>query len=374
MDAIPCPLCGYDAPGPTCPHCRRKPAEKSLAAPLRGRITGIGVGLRAVPEGLALLFRTSGIKHLLIPPLFLTLLAFTLIFYEVWGYFGELLTAVRIDDPAALDWDIGWLRKAAEWIIRARILVWIANLSQVLLFIFASGIIAAWTFAIVYEALAGPFLDEIQGRLEERWFGQNPRNTIERPTAIPVARCARLSTIAGIPAGVALLFFVFVSGWPAWIALAAAPVPFLALAAYDKEYGKWLAWVVRVEGRTLWVSIKAACLAGVVLILFFWLKFIPLIGPPLFFAVAGFTTALSLLDIPFSRRQWSLRRRLLFMGQNALPLTAFGAVAALVFLVPVIGALVMVPAASIGGLWLVCRLDKDALRPPDLRFGKRPAA
>ena len=60
MDAIPCSLCGYDAPGPECPHCRRNPAEKSLAAPLRGRLTGIGAGFRAVPLGLSLLFRTKG--------------------------------------------------------------------------------------------------------------------------------------------------------------------------------------------------------------------------------------------------------------------------------------------------------------------------
>ena len=54
------------------------------------------------------------------------------------------------------------------------------------------------------------------------------------------------------------------------------------------------------------------------------------------------------------------------MRQNALALTAFGVVAAAVFLIPVIGAIVMVPAASIGGLWLVCRLDKNGLRPKTL--------
>jgi hypothetical protein len=45
----------------------------------------------------------------------------------------------------------------------------------------------------------------------------------------------------------------------------------------------------------------------------------------------------------------------------------FGVVASLVFLVPVMGPVVMVPAASIGGLWLLVRLDKDGLRPPPLR-------
>ena len=36
--------------------------------------------------------------------------------------------------------------------------------------------------------------------------------------------------------------------------------------------------------------------------------------------------------------------------------------------VPAIGPLVGLPAASIGGLWLVCRLDKNALRPPGARI------
>ena len=48
-----------------------------------------------------------------------------------------------------------------------------------------------WTFSIIYEALAGPFLDEMQGRLEERWFGHDPRATIERPTRLPAKLCAR---------------------------------------------------------------------------------------------------------------------------------------------------------------------------------------
>ena len=41
--------------------------------------------------------------------------------------------------------------------------------------------------------------------------------------------------------------------------------------------------------------------------------------------------------------------------------------ASLLFLIPVLGPLVMVPGASIGGLWLLVRLDKDRLRPRELR-------
>jgi uncharacterized protein involved in cysteine biosynthesis len=91
------------------------------------------------------------------------------------------------------------------------------------------------------------------------------------------------------------------------------------------------------------------------------------VGFPLFMAIAGFGTAITLLDIPFSRREWPLSKRLQFMVHNAGAVTGFGLVASLLFLIPIIGPLVMVPAASIGGLWLVVRLDKDSIRPLELR-------
>jgi len=42
--------------------------------------------------------------------------------------------------------------------------------------------------------------------------------------------------------------------------------------------------------------------------------------------------------------------------------TIFGATAGLVFAIPLLGPIVAVPAASIGGMWLVIRLDKSFLR------------
>jgi uncharacterized protein involved in cysteine biosynthesis len=113
------------------------------------------------------------------------------------------------------------------------------------------------------------------------------------------------------------------------------------------------------------------------MLVFFWLKFIPVIGYFLFAGLAGFATAVSLLDIPFSRRQWAVRQRLQFTLQHLLPTIAFGVVAGALFIVPILGPLVAVPAASIGGLWLVCRLDKNAMRAKDRRIerpaGARPA-
>ena len=108
---------------------------------------------------------------------------------------------------------------------------------------------------------------------------------------------------------------------------------------------------------------KAALLAGLALVFLTPLHFIPGIGSFLFGILAGFPTAITLLDIPFSRRQWSTSQRVAFVRKNFLPVTAFGAVCGLLFVIPVLGPIIMVPSASIGGLWLICRFDKSALRP-----------
>ena len=92
------------------------------------------------------------------------------------------------------------------------------------------------------------------------------------------------------------------------------------------------------------------------------LHLIPVLGSFLFGFLAGFPTALTLLDIPFSRRQWSAAQRISFIRKNLLPVTAFGAVSGLLFVIPFLGPLIMVPSASVGGLWLICRLDKSPLR------------
>ena len=54
-----------------------------------------------------------------------------------------------------------------------------------------------------------------------------------------------------------------------------------------------------------------------------------------------------------------------FLGRNLPPLIGFGVVAGFLLSVPLFGPLLMVPAASVGGLWLVCRLDNGFLRPPE---------
>ena len=364
MTVQPCPVCGYGAPTLPCRHCGCEAREPSLQGDGPGAFRGVAAGLSAVPRGLAFLARTPKVKRLLIPPFLLTSVLFGVLFGWAFGWVFEFLEAAELQDVDRLGLDEGWVLTTVEWLVQKSFVVWMAQLSGFLVVLVLSSLIAMWTFSIVYEALSGPFLDEIQGRFEERWFGENPRDALQRPTDIPVRRCALLSSIAGVFSAALLTWWWFLTGPLAWLALLALPLPFVVLGAWDREYGKWLRWVAQVEGHTLFVSVKAALYAGILLTLCFPLRFIPFgIGYVLFGSIAGFTTALSLLDIPFSRRQWSFRTRVDFLKRHALANIAFGAVASLLFMIPFIGPVLMVPSASIGGVWLLCRLDKGNLRP-----------
>ncbi len=381
MSALPCPLCGYDASvvpssreeiaaAGSCPHCDLRPLDASLGAPRAGTFGGVRAGLAAVPRGLYYLATTRGVKRWLIPPLVLTVGAFGVIFWWFWTLAAPLIEAVRDKTQLDLPWPEGWYRRAMEWVLRSWLIGWLAQFGGVLLFGLVSFLAAMWAFSIVYEAIAGPFLDEVQGRLEERWFGANPRDRIQRPTALPPSQCAVITLVASVVAAAGIVAWWLLPGPEAWLCLLEVPLPFLVASLVHREYGRWLWWVVRLEGGTLWVSVKAAVLAGGVLVLFLPVKFLPVVGYLAFACVAGFTTALSLLDIPFSRRQWDLRARFSFMVHNLPAVIAFGVVASLLFLIPFVGPILMVPAASVGGLWLVCRVDKDFLRPEEKRLGR----
>jgi uncharacterized protein involved in cysteine biosynthesis len=366
MNRSPCPLCGYDTASPgaapasgPCPHCALAPRDRSLAERARGALEGFASGLAALPRGVYYLATTGGVKRWLVPPFLLTLLAFGVAFYGLWRLAAPLI-GYADEVESKLPQGSGWWHTALEWLVESAMFQFLAHFAGIALFGLVAYFAAAFTFSLVYEAIAGPFLDEIHGKIEERWFGKNPRDALQRPTSLAPARCARISALAGAAAFFALVPWWLLDGWPAWIALVlCALAPFAVAARIEPEYGRWLAWVVRLEGGTLWVSIKAMAVAALVLSFFLPLQLlVPGIGSMLFAGAAGFTTALSLLDIPFSRRQWSLRQRLRFLVSQLPAVIAFGGVASLVFVVPLIGPVLMVPAASVGGLWLVCRLDK----------------
>ena len=378
MNAVPCALCGYDAPGSSCPHCDLQPTGKGLGKARSRGVQAMVDGLIAVPHGFLLLMKTRGVKRWLVPPVVLTSVLFLGLFVLAMNWVDALVDDTLQAASDGITPDANWFADFIIALLQSGAGALTAKAIGLVSVIVTSSIVALYTFSIAYEAIAGPFLDEIQGKLEEGWFGSNPRNKIHRPTEIPVKRCVRLTLIAGVPAIVLVFAFALLHGTLAWVMLFASTLPFVVVAVLDREYGAWLRWVVSVESGTLWVSVKASLLALLILAFFFPLKFFfPPFGFLLFFAIAGFSTAITLLDIPFSRRQWAFRDRLRFIFSNLLPMTAYGAVSSLVFLVPVIGPIVLVPAASIGGLWLVCRLDKSNLRPegaPELSSTGRNAA
>lgn len=371
---VPCPLCGYHAPGLACPHCALGAREPSLAEPPAGRFGALADGLRALPMGFHLLATTRGTKRLMLPPVILTTLVFVAFARWVWSTVEPLLRAAEQGSADALGIPEGWLRGALEWLLAQGFVVALVKAGGVIAVLVVTSLAALWTFSVAYEAIAAPFLDELQGRLEARWFGRDPYKTVERPNDISERRILAWSLAAGGPALAGLVLWWYgeppASRW--WLLL--PPLAFLAVSLAVRDYGAWLAWAARSQARTLWVSVKTSVLALFLLLCFVWLKFVPVIGWVLFAMVAGFVTALLLLDIPFSRRRYSTRQRLAFVRANALSVTLLGLTTSLVFVVPFLGPLLGVPAASVGGLWLLCRRDKNALRPRPLRIERTRAA
>ena len=374
----PCALCGYDAPGANCPHCGLSPIDTSLAKPIKGTLAGAWAGLMAVPAGVVILIKTRQIKRWLIPPLFLTLtslvLLLILLFNWLEGWFEGALPGTIEFGPPSWEWlsqfsdsyewaatTVAWLTGAASWIANSALGLMANRVSGIILYSFFC-ILASWyAFSIAYEAFAGPFLDVIQGKLEEKWFGQDPRDTLERPTDLPTSRVLRLSMYALVPACSAIVL-AFLTPLPLWLALFSLPLAFALVIRVDPRYGTWLRWIIKVEGGAIVVSIKASLITFSILFFTWPLYFVfPPVGYILFAIICGFATSLSLLDIPFERRAWSIRQRLRFVRRNIIPLTAFGVVTGLVLAIPILGPLIMVPSASIGGLRLLCRLDKSDL-------------
>jgi uncharacterized protein involved in cysteine biosynthesis len=362
MSVIPCELCGYDAPSAVCSHCGGASTDASFAAARAGD-SGLRAGLSALPRGLGYLSTTRGTKRWLVPPFVITTLAFGVLMVWAWDGFASLVEHAHEVANRTQPIDAGWWQRALEFVIESWLFVVIAKLTGLFLFLVIGFFAALYTFSLFYEAISGPFLDEVQGRIEKRWFGVDPRNAIQRPTSMPVSRCIQLCVAAGALAALCVFGAWQISGalrW--WAIIAAATFPFAALGWLVRDWGRWFVWALRIQISTLWTSVRTSLFALALLILCLPLKFVPLIGPFLFAAAAGFATSISLLDIPFSRRGWSFGQRLAFLSHHLPALLAFGTVASLVFLIPFAGPILMVPAASIGGQWLVVRLDKSKLR------------
>jgi len=337
----------------------------------------MGAGLKAIPKGLGFLRRTRGVKRWLIPPFTLALVI--LVACLTWlsstvkrAMDGALPDQVRLrgkellaDIPEKWDWvESAWLGliAMAEWTLTAGAhLLTSAPLRWIGTFLIGS-LFMWYCFSIAYEALAGPFLDEIQARVEKRWFGSDPRSRLERPNQLPASTCMRRSVVAGAIGALLSGIGIGALGFAWWTAGPLMALPLLISAGMNREYGQWLRWVARIEWRAAYTSIKASILVALIMVLALPLYFVPVVGYFLYAGVCGFGTAISLLDIPMERRGWSTSQRIRFVFRNLPAMTTFGATAGILLAIPILGPALMVPGASIGGLWLICRLEKPPLR------------
>ncbi len=357
----PCSLCGYDAPGEACALCKHQAGDKSLGAPAAKGLASFVTGAQAVFQGVRLIATTRGTKRWLVPPLVLTGIVFAMVAWWLWLTIAPWIDQLR-EGSAQVPVDPNWLLKILTFLFKFKIVALLAKVGSLLSVVLAVGLSALWVFSIVYEAISGPFLDQAQGVIEERWFGHDPRATLDRPSSMPIKQCLYLSVLALAPCLLLVWLALVGAGFARGALAAGVPVPIFLVARRWPAWGRWAWWFVRVEASTAWVSIKASLLAGAILIVCLPLKLVPLVGLPMFWIVAGFVTAVTLIDIPMERRRWSLGMRWRFFLQHWLAFTSFGLVAGVFFLIPIFGAILMVPAASVGGMWLICRLDKRALR------------
>lgn len=381
----PCPRCGYPLEGPSlCTVCGWRgsgveaplpPSSPLPNKPARG-VAALVAGIWAFPRGFLLFATGRGVKRLLLPPFAITVLFFCGLIYSAERGLSELLDsslATGEEGRMALNsLDPGWWRTSLEWFLNDGFGIELLRGGSWLVFIALAVLFAWFTFSLAFELIAGPFLDEIHGILEERWFGLDPRKLRSRPTDLAASTCARNSWLLGI-SGAALCAVAFwqLTGLATLWAFGAFLLPF-ALAAIPgglpglpggREYAKWLRWVLGDNTRALAASATVALLTLLLLIVAFPLNFVPVVGSLLYGGVVGMGTAIGMLDLPLERRDLTVSQRLSFATGHLGPVCLFGAVTGAVFSVPIIGPMVAIPAASLGALWLVCRLDKGFLNP-----------
>ncbi|MFT7679037.1 MAG: hypothetical protein ACI8QC_003036 [Planctomycetota bacterium] len=292
----PCPRCGYHAAELPCPHC-----ELSAGSPewkrLRPR-AGPALGLEAFVRGGGLVMSVPGGLRMLAMPAAMTAFGAVLV-YRNWvsGWVASLFAGL---EPAAVAArPEGWLRSTLGFFSNS----WFVELLSRASHLVAMTLTAWLAFTFLFEAIAGPFLDRLHGRLEKRWFGKDP-----------------------------------------------------------SAKGLGLTGTLRREGHMLSLSIAAAGMAALVSLLALPLLLFPGIGSLLYLAVSGIALSLGAMDTAFARRGWSLRQRKLLFERHWMAAASFGALAGAISGFPFLGPLVMVPCASLGGLWMLVRVDKSPAR------------
>lgn len=309
--------------------------------------------------GLRLLLTQRGLKRWMVPPLALTVLAFAALLVWIGATLSGWLEASLSPAAELLPWAPSWVAAPVQWTVERGWALLAAKATAFLALVALGSVLWWYCFSVVFEVIAGPFLDEIHGRLEERWFGADPR-AATRPTELSATQRTRRSALALAAALAATIAVALLApGAWAWLALAAPPAVAAAAARLDPAWGAWGLWWLRVEARAAWASVTSTLFTLVLLVLALPLALVPAVGWLLFGGLAGFATAIGLMDVAFSRRGYGLAARLRLLRRHAGPVVLFGAVCGLGYSVPFLGPLLVVPGASVGGLWLLLRLDKQ---------------
>jgi uncharacterized protein involved in cysteine biosynthesis len=348
--AAPCARCGYPrSPGQPCERC-----DAVAGAPEpEARAATWTLGLVALPRGLSLLMGTPGWMWLLALPTVGSCALLALVGSALWRFGADRWGRWQEQPP---DFGDGpWAERGESLVAAAADSSWTSGLAGVLGALLL--LVFGWyLFALAFEVVLGPFLDELHGRVERRRYGREDVERAGRPPGLSTAQVTRRSSIAG-----ALAIALSLGGWLAVsprVGLLLAPAPFLGASLLEPAYGRWLIWALGVEGRLLAVGLGIAAFALVLVVALLPVTLLPVVGVPLYALGVGFGTALSLLDLPAARRGWSVGLRWRFARRHALPLALFGAFSSLLFAIPLVGVLLGVPSASLGALWLLERLEK----------------
>lgn len=313
-------------------------------------------GARAPLIGASLLLRGPGLKRVLIPPVILVALGAAWLFQTWIGPWVDAFFTLSSE----LGPDPSWWQEALVWLANSWLLQAISGLSNLIAFA-----LTIWlSFTLLFEVIAGPFLDEIQSRLETRWFGRNPRAESARPEVLKSADATRLSLCwLGLGSVGALAGALLSPVLPPLLALVLFLAPLAWITRKEPTYLAWLHWAASHELNLLLASAKIALLSILILVLFIWLPLIPLVGTYLWISLSGFVLAVGLCDLAFSRRDWPAKKRAAFMLAQAPAFGAFGVVGGLLVGIPILGPILAVPSLSIGSLWLICRLDTSNRHP-----------
>lgn len=342
-----CPVCGHARPPASiCPVCGGAPRDARLARPARSLVARVTAGASAPFVGLSALLTLRGLKRWVVPPTIGAVLVLSAALYGLWTVLAEATASdgdVELSFPGWLAWSEG----TVEWLAE---LPWLRT-GGVIAFLLVAALVWWFLYAIVFEVLAGPFLARMQARAEDHWFGGHggvPEHPFE----------SKGLALLGLAVGVGAVVAWFAPGW--WAALGFG-VPFAVLWLALRAFRGWFGAFVRVEGGSAVQGLVVAGVALVGTVLFLPLHLVPIVGSYAAATAAGFFLALGTLDLALERRGWSLDGRFAFARRSMGALVAFGAVNGFLFGFPVIGPLLMLPSASLGGTWLVAKLDLSGL-------------